>query len=33
MRFTRAAALAAILDNWAAANPDPYVGAHWPSTD
>jgi Domain of unknown function (DUF5615) len=26
------AALAAILDHWAAENPDPYLGAHWPRT-
>lgn len=26
----QAAALARILDQWARANPDPYVGAHWP---
>ncbi len=25
-----AAHLAALLDAWAAANPDPYVGPHWP---
>lgn len=22
--------LAALLDGWAKANPDPYVGLHWP---
>ena len=26
----QAAALAALLDRWAAANPDPYLGPHWP---
>ncbi len=25
-----AAALAERLDSWAAANPEPYLGAHWP---
>ncbi|HZD52340.1 MAG TPA: DUF5615 family PIN-like protein [Woeseiaceae bacterium] len=25
------AALAKTLDAWAAANPDPYLGPHWPS--
>lgn len=24
--------LASLLEAWAAANPRPYVGAHWPST-
>jgi hypothetical protein len=28
----QAAALAAALDDWAQENPDPYFGAHWPST-
>lgn len=27
----QAAALAAILDRWAKACPDPYIGAHWPT--
>lgn len=27
----QAAALAALLDRWAGANPEPYVGVHWPS--
>lgn len=27
----QAAALADILERWSAANPEPYVGAHWPS--
>lgn len=27
-----APALAKILDRWARANPDPYIGAHWPAT-
>lgn len=27
----QAAALAKALDAWAAANPDPYLGPHWPS--
>jgi len=22
--------LAAMLDGWAVANPEPYVGSHWP---
>lgn len=26
-------ALARILDQWAKANPDPYLGPHWPPTD
>lgn len=26
----QAPALAALLDRWAGANPEPYVGAHWP---
>ena len=26
----QAAALAEVLDRWANANPDPYVGPHWP---
>lgn len=25
--------LASVLDQWAATNPDPYVGLHWPKTD
>lgn len=29
----QAAALAAILDNWAKENPDPYIGQHWPRAD
>jgi hypothetical protein len=29
----QAAALAKILDRWAQDYPDPYLGAHWPSTD
>ncbi len=29
----RAAALAELLDAWARANPEPYVGAHWPQAD
>ena len=29
----QAKALAKILDNWARANPLPYVGAHWPPTE
>jgi hypothetical protein len=28
---TQAAALAKALDAWAAADPDPYLGPHWPS--
>lgn len=27
----QAAALATVLDRWAKANPDPYVGPHWPA--
>jgi hypothetical protein len=27
----QAKALAVLLDRWAAANPDPYVGHHWPT--
>lgn len=27
----QAAALAEVLDRWVKANPDPYVGAHWPA--
>lgn len=27
----QAAALAKGLDNWAQANPDPYLGPHWPT--
>jgi len=27
----QAAALAALLERWAAANPDPYLGPHWPT--
>jgi hypothetical protein len=26
----QAAALAKVLDHWARANPDPYIGPHWP---
>ena len=26
----QAPALARLLDNWARAHPDPYIGAHWP---
>lgn len=26
----QAAALAKVLDRWARANPDPYIGPHWP---
>lgn len=29
----QAAGLAKVLDHWAQANPDPYLGAHWPTTD
>jgi len=29
----QAAALAKILDRWAQDYPDPFLGAHWPSTD
>jgi diketogulonate reductase-like aldo/keto reductase len=29
----QAAALAKILDRWAADFPDPYLGHHWPRTD
>lgn len=25
--------LASVLDQWAAANPEPYVGLHWPKTE
>lgn len=28
-----AARLAQLLDGWAGANPDPYVGMHWPKID
>jgi hypothetical protein len=28
----QAAALAAVLDRWAHAHPDPYLGPHWPRT-
>jgi hypothetical protein len=28
----QAAALAKALNHWAQANPDPYLGAHWPPT-
>jgi len=28
----QAAGLAKTLDRWAADNPDPYVGPHWPAT-
>lgn len=27
----QARALAKVLDRWARANPDPYLGAHWPT--
>jgi hypothetical protein len=27
----QSAALATALDRWAKANPDPYVGPHWPA--
>jgi hypothetical protein len=27
----QATALAKALDDWASANPDPYLGPHWPS--
>jgi hypothetical protein len=27
----QAKALAVLLDRWAAANPDPYIGHHWPA--
>lgn len=26
-----AEALALLLDRWSSANPDPYIGAHWPT--
>ncbi|NEE01166.1 DUF5615 family PIN-like protein [Phytoactinopolyspora halotolerans] len=29
----QAAGLAKILDRWAQANSDPYLGPHWPATD
>ena len=29
----QSAALAALLDNWAQDNPDPYIGQHWPRAD
>lgn len=29
----QAGALAKILDRWAQANPDPYLGPHWPTVD
>lgn len=29
----QAAALAKVLDRWAQANPDPYIGHHWPPVD
>jgi len=29
----QASALAEVLDRWAQANPDPYLGAHWPTTE
>lgn len=29
----QASALARILHRWAQANPNPYLGPHWPSTD
>ena len=29
----QAAALAKILDRWAQARPEPYIGAHWPPVD
>ena len=25
--------LASVLDQWAAANPEPYVNLHWPKTE
>lgn len=25
--------LASVLDQWAATNPEPYVGLHWPKTE
>lgn len=28
----QSAALAKLLDQWAAANPEPYIGSHWPSS-
>jgi uncharacterized protein DUF5615 len=28
----QAAVLAKVLDRWAREHPDPYLGAHWPST-
>jgi Domain of unknown function (DUF5615) len=28
-----AARLARMLEAWASANPDPYVGVHWPKSD
>jgi hypothetical protein len=28
----QAPALARYLDNWSRANPDPYIGPHWPAT-
>jgi hypothetical protein len=29
----QAAALARVLDRWAQAHPEPYLGPHWPLTD
>ncbi len=29
----QAAALAAVLDQWAGEHPDPYLGPHWPRID
>lgn len=29
----QASALAKILDNWATANPKPYIGPHWPPAE
>nr|WP_281352409.1 DUF5615 family PIN-like protein [Phytoactinopolyspora alkaliphila] len=29
----QAAGLAKVLDRWAHANPQPYLGPHWPPTD
>lgn len=25
--------VASVLDQWAAGNPEPYVGLHWPKTE
>lgn len=30
-RGAQAPALAKYLDNWSRANPDPYIGPHWPA--